>query len=133
MEKYKRFTLDCIKTKAQVLSVYDGDTFTAGIEFLNEFFSFSFRILEINTPEIRSDYENAIKSRNRFLQLIGVEIELDSKKSKKEIEKFLVEIFVDVECKKFDKYGRVLCNVFKDDVNLGNMLLEENFAVPYNV
>ena len=53
MEKYKRFTLDGIKTKAQVLSVYDGDTFTAGIEFLNEFFSFSFRILEINTPEIR--------------------------------------------------------------------------------
>ena len=93
----------------------------------------NFRISKIDTPEIRTDYENAIKSRNRFLQLIGVDIDLDSKKTKKEIKSLLIDIFVDIECKSFDKYGRVLCNVYKDNVDLGQTLIDENFACVYNL
>ena len=133
MEKYKALSLNGINTKAEVLSVYDGDTFTGGIEFLDSFYKFSFRISKIDTPEIRTDYENAIKSRNRFLQLIGVDIDLDSKKTKKEIKRLLIDIFVDIECKEFDKYGRVLCNVYKDNIDLGQTLIDENFACVYNL
>lgn len=133
MEKYKSLTLNGINTKAEVLSVYDGDTFTGGIEFLDSLYKFNFRISKIDTPEIKTDYENAIRSRNRFLQLIGVDIDLDSKKTKKEIKSLLIDIFVYIECKSFDKYGRVLCNVYKDNVDLGQTLIDENFACVYNL
>jgi len=133
MEKYKKLTLNGLNTKAEILSVYDGDTFTAGIEFLNDFYKFRFRILEIDTPEIKTDFENAIISRNRFLQLIGLDIDLNSKLTKKEIQNLLIAncLFVDVECHNFDKYGRILCKIYKDGVDLGNVLIIEKFARTY--
>jgi len=131
MDKYKKFSLKGLKFNAEVLSVYDGDTFDAGILFLDNYFRFKFRILEINAPEIISDYENAIKSRNRLIQLMGIEIDIDSKLSKKEVKNLLNNNFVDVECFDFDKYGRVLCYLYKEGEDIGKKLLEENYAKRY--
>lgn len=131
MDKYKKFSLKGLKFNAEILSVYDGDTFDAGIFFLDNYFKFKFRILEINAPEIISDYENAIKSRNRLIQLMGIEIDINSTLSKKEIKQLFNNNFVEIECSNFDKYGRVLCYIFKDGENLGKKLLEENYASKY--
>jgi len=131
MDKYNKFSLKGLIFKAEVLSVYDGDTFYAGIFFLDNFFKFKFRILEINAPEIISDYENAIRSRNRLIQLMGVDININSNISKKEVKQLLNNNFVDIECYNFDKYGRVLCYLFKEGINIGKTLLEENYAKKY--
>ena len=133
MNAYKKFTLDGLQHKGRILSVYDGDTFIAGIPFMDDKFQFKFRISKIDTPEIRKEFDKAMQSRNKFLQLCGLDIDLHSKLTKKEIENLLKNtiIEVDIFCKKHEKYGRILCDVFKNDVDIGQKLIEENFAKRY--
>jgi endonuclease YncB( thermonuclease family) len=130
---YKKFTLDGLREKGRLLSVYDGDTFIAGISFMNDNFQFKFRISNIDTPEIKTDFDNAMQSRNKFLQLCGLNIDLHSKLTKKEIETLLKDniIEVDIHCKKHEKYGRILCDVFKNNIDVGQTLIEEKYAKSY--
>lgn len=132
---YKQFSLNKIDIYAKIISVYDGDTFSAGVLYKNDFYKFTFRIANINTPEIKNDYENAIKSRNRFLQLAGLDINLTNECNKKTIIDMLKKynIIVFLKCKSFDKYGRTLCDVYSKDksINIGLKLIEEQYACKY--
>lgn len=133
---FKKLTLDGICSYARIISVYDGDTFTAGIPFKDDCYRFSFRILNIDAPEIKNDPGNAKKSRNRLIQLMGLSIELSEDLSRKElINMFMKEkILVWIKCGRFEKYGRVLCTVYDytKQINLGDVLLQENLANLYN-
>ena len=44
------------------------------------------------------------------------------------------EVFVWIECFDFDKYGRILANVYKKegDISLSNILLESRLAYIYD-
>ena len=45
-------------------------------------------------------------------------------------EKILNKI-VTIECKDFDKYGRLLVEIFYEDININNWLIENNYAKKY--
>jgi len=97
-----------------IVSCYDGDTLTIVLPVFGHCYKFTVRIDGIDTPEIKSkEAENkgrAVRARNRVLQLAGLTIELDAPLTKKEVGELLARVqpIVEVECKGFDKYGRLL-------------------------
>lgn len=103
--------------KAEVVSIYDGDTLLAEIEvWQNMFIKTRIRLMGIDTPEIKGECEveikNALKARNRLREL-----------AKKQVE--IVPV-------KEDKYGRVLAYAYDDkNRNLNDLLLNEGLARKY--
>ena len=106
--------------RAQVLSVYDGDTITVMIDLgLSIKVRASCRLLGIDTPEIRtksaSEKKLAYKARDRLREMV-----LD-----KEVTLHSVA--------KPDKYGRLLVKVWGDEHGYVNgVLLDEGLARIYD-
>ena len=135
------FSLNGIKTFARVVSVTDGDTITLVIPLFDKHFKFQVRINGIDTCEIHSkDQEikdKGLKAKYRVIELL-------SAKDVKDIlcitRKKIIEIFnnfvsiVWVECLEFDKYGRLLANVFIDNKtrSISDILVDEKLAYKYD-
>ena len=104
----------------RVIKVYDGDTITIatkvpGLEN-SEIYKFSVRLNGIDTPEMKTknqDEKNIAQLAQRAL-------------SEKILNKDV--ILKDV---KTEKYGRLLCEVYLDNIHLNNWLLENRFAIAY--
>lgn len=114
------FSLEGYQTWAKVVSVYDVDTVTLIIPLFEKFFKFRCRLSEIDGAERRSDdpleREYALKSRERLIELIGE------------------ESLVFIKCNKFDKYGRLLAEIFQsnlDSKSINQILLDEHLAYQY--
>lgn len=112
----KKFTLEGLKKKAKVISVYDGDTITVVFKHKDEYNKWNCRIYGIDTPEIKTknpeEKKAAIIARDFLKDII--------------LEKIVV-----LECLGFDKYGRLLINVFYDDKNISNIMIENNHGKAY--
>lgn len=104
----------------KVLSVYDGDTFFVHIPKVHPLFGerLGVRVFGIDTPELRggSNYEKAMaKKAKEFTKDM-----LDNAKK------------VDLnDCVK-GKYFRIVCSIKCDDKDLGQELIKNKLAVPYN-
>lgn len=106
--------------KANVISVYDGDTITVDIDLgLNVFIrDEKLRLNRINAPELKGeDREAGLRSRDFLRDKIdGKEILIRTIKDKKE------------------KYGRYLAEIYLADINgnfinMNDLLVQEGFAV----
>ena len=105
---------------AKVIKVYDGDTITVAAKLpFNEspIYRFSVRLRSIDSPEIRGksakECKLAIKSRDALQNLIlGKIIEL--KNNGKE------------------KYGRLLADVYYNDIHINKWMVDEGYAVKYD-
>ena len=103
-------------TTGWVIKVYDGDTITIATQIYNDtnWYKFNIRLYGIDTPEIKGpNSEIAKKIRNNLILLILHK-------------KVRIEILPTN-----DKYGRLLGNVFIDDLHINNWLLANNMALPY--
>ena len=104
----------------KVVKVYDGDTITivSDIPGLKNspVYKFSIRLNGIDSPEIKGKTEDekhiAIKARDTLSNMILGEI-------------------VYLKNKKNEKYGRILCDVYKGETNLNKMMIEKRLALPY--
>lgn len=133
------FGLEGISGPARIVNVHDGDTVTLAMNVFGGYYKFNCRIDGIDTNELNSKFPSlktlAYATRNRVLQILGFNsIHLDDKLSRKEILQMLYEkvIIVIARCKQYDKYGRILCDIFVDDKSLADILIEENLAVLYD-
>jgi len=113
------FTLKGYQTIAKVVKVYDGDTMTVVFFFEGKPQKFRVRLLKIDTAEIKSSNPNeckwAYKAKNRLIELIDDDL-------------------VYLVCGKWDKYGRLLVDVYKDSdcfITFNDLLIEENLAYEY--
>ena len=114
----------------KVIKVYDGDSITiatvatvytnlidAGI------YRFSVRLNGIDTPEMRTKNESEKKAA-RVVQ--------------KKLEDKLLGKFVSLKNVRYEKYGRLLCDVYledkdgEDDTSINQWLLKNNLAVSYD-
>ena len=102
-----------------VIKVYDGDTITIASKMPYEnspLFRFSVRLNGIDTPEIKSKNENektlAKKARDSLSQLI-----MNKNVTLKNI--------------KNEKYGRILADVYLDELHLNKWMIDQSFAVAY--
>ena len=102
---------------AKVVKVYDGDTITIAVIIGEKPYKFSTRLNGIDTPEMRgksvSEKTKAIEARD-FLKgkIFGEMVQLTN-----------------VE---YDKYGRLLADIFHEERNISQMMLDNGYAVAYD-
>lgn len=106
-------------THGKIIKCYDGDTCTlAAKPYPNEpVFRFSLRLDGIDTPEMRSK-STTEKEAAKLVQ--------------EKLSDLIMDKFVDVKVTKTDKYGRLLCTVTYDGINVNEWLLEQNYATEYH-
>lgn len=139
--KTPRFTLNNINTYGRLVDIIDGDSLTIILPIYNDYFKFNVRLNGIDTSELHSHKEElkhfAENAKNELVKLI---IKTDNL-TKHEVQKILDNklIVVWVECLEFDKYGRLLANVYcfnehtnDYDISLSQYLLDNKFAYMYN-
>lgn len=131
----KAFSFDGQKILAFCTAVYDGDTIT--VEFpcfkTDELKKFKIRLHGIDTPELRSSDEAERKA--AFV-------------ARDTLRSIVLDDVVLLDCHSFDKYGRILADVYAYDasferkkrtlldeapkVDVCSWLLEKGLAVPYD-
>ena len=85
----------------------------------NEYNKWVIRMMGIDTPEIKAKNTNekqlAVKARDFLRDLI--------------LDKIII-----IECLDFDKYGRLLGNLFIEgnDISISNMMIEKGYAKAYD-
>ena len=120
------FTLNGLNTTGRLVNIIDGDSVSIVLPVFNNFYNYNIRLSGIDTCEMRSKNEKcrnlAIKARDTLLGLV-------TRKGEYKLDKNVVLVFV--ECLDFDKYGRLLANVFFDKINLSEYLLKHKLAYHY--
>jgi endonuclease YncB( thermonuclease family) len=108
-------------------NVYDGDTFSIIFPFENNIIKYRCRTHgydsaeikpRLNIPDREKHIEVAIAAKNRLIEL------LNKHPSK----------LVKVECYNFDKYGRILVNVWNmvDEKSINEIMIQEGHGKIYN-
>ena len=107
-------------SEGKVIKVYDGDTITIASKMpfdQSPYYRFSVRLKGIDCPEMRSknaeEKQCAILTRNFLKDLL-----MDKIVTLKEVE--------------LEKFGRILADVYLDEVNLSDLLCEKHMAVKYD-
>jgi endonuclease YncB( thermonuclease family) len=138
------FSLNGIRTIGKVVDVYDGDTCKIILANGNVLLRFNCRLKFLDTPEMKPlknkpnrdiEIENAMKCRNKLIQLTtSCELNLDDKLTKLQVKKLLNSNnkVIQVQCHEFDKYGRLLVELYVNDKTVNNILVEECFAKAYD-
>ncbi len=110
---------------AKVVSVYDGDTCTIVMPLSDKdhtFYKFTVRLNGIDTPEKRSKDEMEKKA---------------SIKVKELVEKFILGKIVKIQCGEFDKYGRILGDIYvmdhftKREFSVNQFLIDNRLCKSY--
>jgi len=108
-------------TVAKCIKVYDGDTITIACGLPpyhpgNPVYRWSVRLRGIDSPEMRTKCASEKKCALLAKQAMAAQV---------------LDQLVTLENVSYDKYGRVLADVFVGGVNVTDALLAENLAVPY--
>lgn len=144
----KEFSLDGKNMWGKVVYVYDGDTVHIVFKIDNELVKFNCRLSGIDSPEIApkniSDVKlkneeelSAIKCRNYLISrviLIPLEKETMNKNEIKEICAKSTHL-VWVKCKEFDKYGRLLVELYDNSNSIKSFnqdMIEKKYAIGYD-
>lgn len=116
------FSLEGLTTSARVVDVIDGDSIKLILPVFDRFFVFNARLYGIDTPEMKSkdlqERRAAIAARDRLIAelMISQPLDVTSKlpcANKKHIRSMfgLFPCIIQVTCKQFDKYGRLLVDI----------------------
>lgn len=103
-----------------VIKVYDGDTITVASKLPYDnspLYRFSVRLGGIDSPEIKGKTEeekaHAIIARNALSELI-------------------LHKHIHLKNVRVEKYGRVLADVYLEDIWVNKWMLDNNHVIPYN-
>ena len=141
------FSLCGLTLKGKIVEVYDGDTCKIVLPLQNCLYKFTCRLSGIDAPEMkpRKDKPNrdaeiilARKARQEFLKLIVPNnVAFDNTEIKKE--DICTELeknrkLVTVKCLEFDKYGRLLVELFNQESteSFNSVLIAKNLSVTYD-
>ncbi len=141
------YSLKNLFIEGKVVNVYDGDTVHVVFSLNGNLVKYNCRLVGIDSPEIcpknvpdkvKRDQEisAAVKSRNYLItQVTGTEPPNDlTKKAIKDLCGKSRKL-VWVKCYDFDKYGRLLVEIFlnkTDSISLNKQMVIKNFAVEYD-
>jgi endonuclease YncB( thermonuclease family) len=118
----KKFSLDGLVKQCKIVKVYDGDTITANMHIFGKFYQFNIRMYGYDTPEIRNN-------------------DPEEKRKAQIAQKFLSSLLLDelvyVKCGEFDKYGRLLGEVFlaknkiESEESVNKLMVLTGYGVAY--
>lgn len=115
------FSFNNMKKKAKIISVYDADTVDAILCVRDRPYRFKIRLNGIDTPEIRP--VKTIENRDLHVEC-GI-------KCREYLKSKILNKIVEVHCSEFDKYGRILGEIFVDDSNISEHLISKKYAKKY--
>lgn len=107
-------------TFGKVIKVYDGDTLTIASKLpydRSPLYRFSVRINGIDCPEMRTKNANE---------------KTCAKLAKQKVYDTVFNQIVELKNVKLEKYGRVLADVYYNNVSIGEILCDNNLAVKYD-
>lgn len=111
------FTFEGESFEAKVMSVYDGDTVKVAFPFGGKMFKWNCRLSGVDTPELRT--------KNKKEKEFGYKVRDHLR------EKILGKI-ITLKCGEFDKYGRLLGEIFIDDESVNKWLIKNEYAFEYD-
>jgi endonuclease YncB( thermonuclease family) len=137
------FSLNGHEYQAKIVDLYDGDTCKIVILFNNKLTKFTCRLKGIDAPEIKpkknmlfreEHIKKAITARNYLLNVICDNKCDDINISKKEILKLLSnnKKLLKIKCYEFDKYGRLLIDVYDNDLLINEELIKLGLVKSYD-
>ena len=116
------FSLNGYRTRAKIVDVYDGDTCTIIFKWEKKYRKFKCRCSGYDSPEMKPRLnienreqviENAKLAKNRLIEL--------------------TKGYVFINCLNFDKYGRLLVDIYdKNNVYINLKMVEEGHGYYYN-
>lgn len=109
-------------TRGKVIKVYDADTITIASKLpYNEspIYRLSVRLNGIDTPEI--------KGKN-----VEAEEKEMAKKARDYVSNMLLNKFVEIKNIESEKYGRILADVYLNELFVNDLLIKERYAVKYD-
>ena len=104
-------------SKAKVVKVYDGDTVTIATNLYGEIYRFSVRLNGIDTPEMKSKNEN---------------VKLRAQKAKNALSSLVLDKIVELKNVGYDKYGRILADIYIENIHVNNWMIAEGHAIEYD-
>ena len=119
--KTNKFSLNGYKTFAKCVHVYDGDTIHVVFKMpnSNECYKWIVRVMGIDTPEM--------KTKNTYEKQLAT-------KARDFLRNLILDKIVLVECLDFDKYGRLLGDIYCEgnEMSISNQLIEKGYAKSYD-
>lgn len=134
-----RLTLQGIETYCRVVDIIDGDSVVIVIPLFGSYYKFNARLDGIDAFEMHSHdpilQQKAIVSRNRVFELISKQ-QCEQVLDRKQIQKALNnDVYLAwVKCLNYDKYGRLLCNLYcsqENEKSISEILIQNNLAYAY--
>jgi micrococcal nuclease len=110
------FTLNGFKTEAKVVHVYDGDTIHVVFHYFNSYYKWVCRIAHVDTPELRTKNEEEKKK--------GYD-------TRDKLRELILDKIVTLQCLEFDKYGRLLAEIYMNDIHVNQWLIDNHLAKSY--
>jgi endonuclease YncB( thermonuclease family) len=142
-KKTPKFSFQDLETECRIVSLYDGDTINIILPLTtndNIGYRFSCRLNGIDTCE-RKNTNSVLKQISEKSIICLYENITGKKLPKDKIFKDLEEIIekdldenvylLKVKCYQFDKYGRILLDIFLKDNTVSKLLLDNKLAYPY--
>ncbi len=138
------FSLEGRHFESKIVDIYDGDTCSIVINLDGKYLKFKFRCLGYDSPEIKPPLSSnnrpylidlAIKSRNYFISRVtNCDVDLLNHYSKKEVKELIISNtkIVSIKTYGWDKYGRLLGEIFIDGININNEMVEKKYAYKYD-
>ena len=134
-----QFSFDGINCISRVIDITDGDTIKTIISFKDNYYKIIVRLNNIDTCETKSKCEENKKlgmdAKKRIYNLITgktADIDINKKSIKTELNNNCYLVYL--KCYDFDKYGRVLGDIYKDensDESFSSILIKEKLAYVY--
>lgn len=107
----------------KVISCYDGDTFTA-IVYHGQYIAYTFRMYGYDSWEIKP--KKTVANRSELIR--------KAKIAKQRLEELILDKKIYIDCKKLEKYGRILAVVKitpEDTKTVNTMMVEEGHGYLY--
>ena len=104
----------------KVIKVYDGDTITIAAKLPYEscpYYRWSVRLKGIDCPEMKSKNMNEKQC---------------AKIAQKTLSDLILNQIVEIKHVELEKYGRVLADVYFQNIHLSSFMIEKKLAVAYN-
>ena len=116
-ENVPELSFNGMRRHCKVVSVYDGDTIKVVFPLNGKMYKWNCRINGVDTPEIRTrclpEKKHGYLVRDKLREKI-------------------LDKVVYILCGDFDKYGRLLVNVYINGTDISKWLIEKNYAFEYH-
>ena len=123
-KKTKIFSFEGRKCMGKVVDVYDGDTvkivFPLSEKEPDRLYKWNCRLINVDTPELRTKNLKE-KEFGKFVR--------------NKLREKILDNLVYISCMDFDKYGRLLVEIFEDNeykISINNWLISNEYAKEYH-